>query len=637
MKKRDRFGGRGPNAIWLLLLIFFAAIGFLYYYSAVVATREMISYSTFVEQVDAQNVSMVEVEGQQVRGMLKNPIPHLREDGITRSIKDFSVYIATPTNDFMQFLQSHSVNVRIIPIDRNNWNLSFVLIFGLFALMGLVYFFLRQGQGGGGGKMFSFGKSKARFFAPNTIKIKFKDVAGVEEAKDDLKDVVDFLKNPERFRRLGAKIPRGVLLTGAPGNGKTMLAKAVAGEAHCPFFSISGSDFIEVFVGVGASRVRDLFLQARRHAPCIVFIDEIDAVGRSRGVSMGGGNDEREQTLNQLLSEMDGFTTEHGEVIVIAATNRPDVLDKALLRPGRFDRKVEVPYPDLVSREQILKIHCKGVKISPSVDIHKIARGTSQFSGADLANLINEAALLASKKHKKEVEVDDFEEARDKILVGAERRSLTRTKEELLSTAYHEAGHTLVSILLPGAQALHKVTILSRGGTLGTTWYLPEGDEVSRSEDQLIAEIMVCLGGRVAEEHVYGMIHRTTGASSDIKVATGIARRMVSAWGMSELGPISIVSSQEFGQREHSEGLAEKIDAQVSKIINECYAKTQTLLLENRTKLDTLAKTLFEKETMDASEVYELLGLPGREMMRFDQEPTGEQTTLVEPEVSLES
>lgn len=624
--KNTRFGGRGPNAAWLLLAIFLASVAILYYFQGEYKHREMLTYTDFLEQVEKNNVETIDIEGQHVRGEFKQPHSIPVAEGTSLATRYFHTYIVAPSSMLMQKLYDHKVIVRIVPNERSPWGFSLLYFFFGLSILGIMYFMMRQGQGGGG-KIFSVGKSRAKFFSPNTIKIKFKDVAGVVEAKEDLRDIVDFLKNPEKFRRLGAKIPRGILLTGDPGNGKTMLAKAVAGEAHCPFFSVSGSDFVEVFVGVGASRVRDLFVQARKHAPCIVFIDEIDAVGRHRGIGIGGGNDEREQTLNQLLSEMDGFSTEHGDVIVLAATNRPDVLDKALLRPGRFDRKVEVPYPDCASREEILAIHSKGVKMAPGVDLRKIARGTSEFSGADLANLINEAALLASKQNKKEVDMHDFEHARDKILVGAERKTLGRTKEELVRTAYHESGHALVGIMLPDAMPLHKVTILSRGSALGITWSLPEGDVVSKSEANLRAEIMVALGGRAAEELVYPESKYSTGATSDLQKATYISRNMVTMLGMSDLGPICLYNRS--GDRLYaSEETAAKIDSQVTKILAECYAQTQKILEENRDKLETLTHALVEKETISAEEVYALLDLPIRESKSFITGQQDEKTEI---------
>jgi cell division protease FtsH len=452
--------------------------------------------------------------------------------------------------------------------------------------------------------------------------ITFKDVAGAQESKEELKDVVDFLKSPEKYARLGAKIPRGVLLCGAPGNGKTLLAKAVAGEANCPFFSISGSDFVEVFVGVGASRVRDLFAQARKNAPCIVFIDEIDAVGRQRGAGMGGGNDEREQTLNQLLAEMDGFATNpRGSVIVLAATNRPDVLDKALMRPGRFDRNVEVPYPDLISRKQILDVHIKNTPLADDVNVERIARGTPGFSGADLENLINEAALAASKADKEVVNTLDFERARDRIMLGAERSTMIITEEDKKLTAYHEGGHALMNLLLPKTDPFHKVTIIPRGRALGVSWSLPERDKHTHTKESMVQRIQVALGGLIAERMVFNEV--TSGPASDISTATSIAREMVCTYGMSSLGPISYRGGQHAylgtggTSGDYSEDTARRIDEEVEKIMKQCEKEAEKLMKDNRDKLNLLAETLLEKETLHADEVYELLDLEPRTYHSF--------------------
>ena len=451
-------------------------------------------------------------------------------------------------------------------------------------------------------------------FMPSAIKENFNSVAGAAEAKEELKDVVDFLKHPDKFKRLGAKITRGVLLEGDPGNGKTLLAKAVAGEANCPFFSISGSDFIEVFVGVGAARVRDLFAQARKNAPSIIFIDEIDAVGRHRGSGLGGGNDEREQTLNQLLTEMDGFQTTGGSVIVMAATNRPDVLDKALLRPGRFDRRVAVPYPDLTSRDQILRLHAKTVKIDPEVDLSKIARGTPGFSGADLANIINEAALIASKTNQDSVKVKDFEEARDKIIVGKEIKTVMLSDEEKKLTAYHEAGHALVLLSLPeDTEPLHKVTIIPRGRALGVTWWLPERDKYQETKSEILASIKVAMGGRAAEDLVFEDRNVTTGCYSDFVKATELGRKMVTMFGMSsKIGPVIYGQSQPGYGYQYSEGTAQKIDDEVHTILEDSYAHSKAILTQNREKLEKLAQALLEKETLYAEEVYQLLDIKPR-------------------------
>lgn len=600
--------GKGPNAVWLLLALLVLGVGYLFWYNSVNRDVEAINYSKLLSAIQNRQVEAVVVQDQHVQGKFK--------DG-----RQFDAYVV-PTQLFWDVLHANNVDVEVYPQEKHSWATFLLVLLILLALLPLILY-LRQSQAGGGAggssKIFSVGKSKARFFSPNTITVSFKDVAGATEAKEDLLDIIEFLKNPEKFERLGAKIPRGILLSGAPGNGKTLLAKAVAGEASCPFFSISGSDFVEVFVGVGASRVRDLFAQARRHAPCIVFIDEIDAVGRQRGIGLGGGNDEREQTLNQLLSEMDGFSTEHGAVIVLAATNRPDVLDKALLRPGRFDRIIEVPYPDLSCREEILKVHARKVKLDPEVDLNRIARGTPGFSGADLENLINEAALQASKHNEETVKLKNFELARDKIMLGAERKTIVFTEKEKLMTAYHEAGHTLLNILLPDTDPFHKVTIIPRGRALGVSWSLPERDKYSQTKAEMLARMVVCFGGLLGEQLIFD--EQTSGVSSDLQQASKIARAMVCRFGMSDLGPIEYDYSQEHpylgrdiqNGRQFSERTAQRIDEEVEKIASRCYKHGKDLLEQNRDKLELLAKTLVEKETLQAKEVYELLGLPPRE------------------------
>jgi cell division protease FtsH len=604
---------RGPNALWLLIILLGLGFGYLFWYNGSQKPIKEFSYSEFKQLIVEDKIKTFAVQDQYVQGKLK-------------SGEDFESYILH-SEKIWEECQKHGVNVVVQPPEKPSWGgylLYFIVMFLPMILLFALFYF-RQNQGGGGmggaGKIFSVGKSKAKFSSPNTVDVTFKDVAGAQEAKDDLGEIIDFLKSPEKFTRLGAKIPKGVLLTGAPGNGKTLLAKAVAGEAGCPFFSTSGSDFVEVFVGVGASRVRDLFVQARKNIPCIVFIDEIDAVGRQRGVGLGGGNDEREQTLNQLLSEMDGFSTEHGAIIVLAATNRPDVLDKALLRPGRFDRIVEVPYPDLISREQILKVHSKGVKLDLDIDMHKVARGTPGFTGADLANLINEAALFASKVDKKFVEIDDFEKARDKLLVGAERKTMILTKEEKEKVSYHESGHTLLNLLIEKSDPFHKVTIVPRGRALGVSFSLPENDRYTSSKSELIAQIEVSLGGLLAEKIVFD--EQTSGASNDLEKATQIARRMVCRYGMSQLGPLVFGDDDDHPylgrdimktSKNYSEETARKIDEEVHRIIMESYTVAEKLIVENRDKLDLLAKTLLEKETLLAQEVYDLLGITPRKL-----------------------
>lgn len=598
--------GKGPNAVWLLLALLVLGVGYLFWYNSINRDIEAVNYSKLLKAIENNQVESLVIQDQHVQGKLK--------DG-----RQFDAYVV-PNQYFWESLRSGQVDVEVYPQEKHSWLSFFLVLLVLLSLLPLVLYF-RNSQGGAGGssKIFNVGKSKARFFSPNEINVTFKDVAGVTEAKEDLQDIIEFLRNPEKFERLGAKIPRGILLSGAPGNGKTLLAKAVAGEANCPFFSISGSDFVEVFVGVGASRVRDLFMQARRHSPCIVFIDEIDAVGRQRGIGLGGGNDEREQTLNQLLSEMDGFSTEHGAVIVLAATNRPDVLDKALLRPGRFDRIIEVPYPDLSCREEILKVHARKVKLDPEVDLSRIARGTPGFSGADLENLINEAALMASKNNEQSVRLINFEHARDKVMLGAERKTIVFSEKEKLMTAYHEAGHTLLNILLPDTDPFHKVTIIPRGRALGVSWSLPERDKYSQTKKEMLARMTVCFGGLLGEKIIFN--EQTSGVSNDLENATKIARAMVCRFGMSDLGPIEYDYSQEHpylgrdiqNSRQFSERTAQRIDEEVEKIVVQCYSNGEKLLQENRDKLESLAKTLVEKETLQAKEVYDLLGLPPRE------------------------
>ena len=620
--RRSRMPHKGPGAVLFLLILIAGLMTFLWWYNTTYTEPQRIIYSKFVEHVERGRVRAVVVaDGIHVQGQYADGAP-------------FEVDII-PTPELWPLLRKNGVSIDARYPEHQPWgSLLLLLLLPLLLVFAFMYFKNAQ-MGGGNGKIFSMGKSKAKFFAPTAMSITFDDVAGAHEAKEELRDVVEFLRKPEKFARLGAKIPRGILLCGAPGNGKTLLAKAVAGEAHCPFFSISGSDFVEVFVGVGASRVRDLFAQARKNSPCIVFIDEIDAVGRQRGIGMGGGNDEREQTLNQLLSEMDGFTTQaRGAVIVLAATNRPDVLDKALLRPGRFDRTIEVPYPDLKSREQILEVNIKNVPLSPEVSISRIARGTPGFSGADLENLINEAALMASKHDKKAVEMVDFEQARDRVMLGSERKTLIFTDEDKKLTAYHEGGHTLLNLLLPATDPFHKVTIVPRGGALGVSWSLPERDKVSVSKTSMLARIQVCLGGLLAEKIFFN--EQTSGASSDISKATEIARNMVCVYGMSKLGPISFGSTQHAylgvrsGEQEYSADTARRIDEEVGSIINDCLVQAESLLRENKDKLELLAQTLIEKETLHAAEVYELLGIAPRETVRFDKEEQPKSVDVTE-------
>jgi len=594
---------KSPRNNWWLWAVMVAAFGFFVlvrltdYSSAVKALK----YSEFMEYVEGDKVALVKMDHQQVTGALK--------DG-----SYFEVVIPESFNAW-DVLQKHHVEVNITYPGNVLWYLFMCLL--LIGLPLFAWFLFRQSKnymsGGGGASMFSLGKSKARMYLPSQIKTRFESVAGAAEAKEDLMDVVDFLKNPEKYRRLGAKLPRGVLLVGAPGNGKTLLAKAVAGEANCRFFSISGSDFIEVFVGLGAARVRDLFEQARRHSPSIIFIDEIDAVGRQRGGGFGGGNDEREQTLNQLLTEMDGFVeADPKPIVVLAATNRPDVLDKALTRPGRFDRRVDVPYPDLVSREQILKVHVKGVTVDSHVNLHKLALGTPGFTGADLEALINEAAINASKHNREAVMIEDFEEARDRMMIGKRLSTIVLSEQERTMTAYHEAGHAIIALMMPDVlDPLHKVTIVPRGGALGVTHSLPERDKYSQSQDEMLAMIMRSLGGRIAEELVFQKV--STGAYSDFQNASAIAREMVCRYGMSTaLGPI-VYEQPGMAHFSYSQHTAEMIDTEVRRIIEECYSKARTIIQAERERLDKLAHALLEKELLTAQEIYALLDITPRE------------------------
>jgi cell division protease FtsH len=559
------------------------------------------NYSDFLKNVDAGLVQSVTIRGNLVTGKLK--------DG-----GEFRTYVVE-SQDFVKLLRDKNVKISVRPVDQNPWYMSLLISwFPMILFIGVWIFFMRQMQGGGA-KALSFGKARARLISEKHNKVTFADVAGVDEAKEELREIIEFLKDPQKFQKLGGKIPKGVLLVGPPGTGKTLLAKAIAGEANVPFFSISGSDFVEMFVGVGASRVRDLFEQGKKHAPCIIFMDEIDAVGRHRGAGLGGGHDEREQTLNQLLVEMDGFETNEG-VILIAATNRPDVLDPALLRPGRFDRQVVVPRPDVKGREEILRVHARRIPLGPDVDLKVLSRGTPGFSGADLANLVNEAALLAARHSKKLVEMFDFESAKDKVLMGVERRSMIISEEEKRTIAYHEAGHTLVAHTLPGADPVHKVTIIPRGRALGLTQQLPADDKYNYSRDYLMNRITILLGGRAAEEMV--LQQQTTGAGDDLEKATEMARKMVCEWGMSEkLGPLTfgkreehIFLGREFArQQDYSEETAVLIDAEVKQIILDSAARARSILEEQIARLHRLAKALLEHESLDAEEITRVLAV----------------------------
>jgi cell division protease FtsH len=560
--------------------------------------QKKLSYSTFLSKVEQGDVVSVKIRGQDITGKTVNGDP-------------FASFAPDDPN-LVDKLIKNGVEVEAQPKQEAPWYVTiFVSWFPMILLIAVWIFFMRQmqGGGGGGGKALSFGRSKAKMLTEESTKITFDDVAGVDEAKEELTEVVDFLSEPKKFTRLGGRIPKGVLLVGPPGTGKTLMARAVAGEAGVPFFSISGSDFVEMFVGVGASRVRDLFVQGKKNAPCLIFIDELDAVGRQRGAGLGGGHDEREQTLNQLLVEMDGFESNEG-VILIAATNRPDVLDPALLRPGRFDRQVTVPNPDLGGREKILRVHSKKTILDNSVDLAVIARGTPGFSGADLENLVNEAALLAAKRNKENVSMNDFEEAKDKVLMGKERRSVILSEEEKKTTAYHEAGHTLVAKLLPGTDPVHKVSIIPRGRALGVTMQLPLDDRHNYSRDYLEKTLTVLLGGRIAEELVLNQM--TTGAGNDIERGTKMARKMVCEWGMSEsLGPLAVGENdeqvflgRELGhQKNYSEETSRLVDSEVKRIIQEAYDRGRRLLEDNVDVLHSIAKALLDHETLTNAEV----------------------------------
>ncbi|MBF5051694.1 cell division protein FtsH [Alcanivorax venustensis ISO4] len=569
-------------------------------------TQQMLNYSAFIDNVENGNVDQVTIGDTRISGQMN--------DGTRfETVKP----PAMDTNLIPTLIQNEVEVTGKEPERQGFLTQLFLSVLPILLILAIFIFFMRQMQGGGkgGGGPMTFGKSKARLMGEDQIKTTFADVAGVEEAKDEVQELVEFLRDPAKFQRLGGKIPRGVLMVGSPGTGKTLLAKAIAGEAKVPFFSISGSDFVEMFVGVGASRVRDMFDQAKKHAPCIIFIDEIDAVGRSRGAGLGGGHDEREQTLNQLLVEMDGFDDNDG-VIVIAATNRPDVLDPALLRPGRFDRQVTVPLPDIRGREQVLKVHMRPVPMSEDVDASLIARGTPGFSGADLANLVNEAALFAARANKRVVSMEDFEKAKDKILMGAERRSMVMSEKEKLNTAYHESGHAIVGRLVPDHDPVYKVSIIPRGRALGVTMYLPEEDKYSVSKRALESSICSLFGGRIAEEMTLGFDGVTTGASNDIERATKMARAMVTKWGLSEkMGPLAyeedegeVFLGKQMSQRKHvSEQTSEEIDREVRAIIDSCYHRAKDLLESNREKLDLMAEALMQYETIDADQISDIM------------------------------
>lgn len=597
----------GKNlALWIIIGLLLVALFNLFQTSSTRGPQASLPFSDFLSDVNRGQVADVTIQGHNIGGHFT--------DG-----RAFSTYAPDDPN-LVSRLTDKQVRITAAPIEDNVPSLFSILVswFPMLLLIGVWVFFMRQMQGGGGRAM-GFGKSRARLLTEKVGRITFDDVAGIDEAKQELEEIVEYLKDPQKFQRLGGKIPKGVLLVGPPGTGKTLLARAIAGEANVPFFTISGSDFVEMFVGVGASRVRDMFEQGKKNAPCIIFIDEIDAVGRHRGAGLGGGNDEREQTLNQLLVEMDGFEANEG-VILIAATNRPDVLDPALLRPGRFDRQVVVPNPDVVGREKILKVHMRKVPLASDVDARIIARGTPGFSGADLANLVNEAALMAARRGKRSVSMSEFEHAKDKVMMGAERRSMVMTEDEKKLTAYHEAGHALCMLYLEGHEPLHKVTIIPRGRALGVTMFLPERDKYSQSKMEIEAMIASLFGGRVAEELIFGLERVTTGASDDIRRATGLARRMVTEFGFSEkLGPLRYSENEEevflghsVTQRKNvSDATAKVIDEEIRRIIDQGERGAREILTSHLDELHHLAKGLLEYETLSVDEIRRIIkGLP---------------------------
>ena len=589
-------------ALWVIIGLLLVALFNLFQQPSGRSGQVGIAFSDFLTEVQSGQVREVTIKGQEISGVY----------GDGREFRTF----APDDPQLVERLTSRGVTINAVPPDEGTPSLFQILIswFPMLLLIGVWIFFMRQMQSGGG-KAMGFGKSRARLLTERLGRVTFEDVAGIDEAKQELEEVVEFLKDPQKFQRLGGKIPKGVLLVGPPGTGKTLLARAIAGEANVPFFTISGSDFVEMFVGVGASRVRDMFEQGKKNAPCIIFIDEIDAVGRHRGAGLGGGNDEREQTLNQLLVEMDGFEANEG-VILIAATNRPDVLDPALLRPGRFDRQVVVPNPDVLGREQIVKVHMRKVPLAPDVDARVVARGTPGFSGADLANLVNEAALLAARKNRRLVTMAEFEEAKDKVMMGAERRSLVMTEEEKRLTAYHEAGHALVALNVPKHDPLHKVTIIPRGRAMGVTMSLPETDRYSHSKLELESRLAMAFGGRVAEELVFGPENVTTGAGDDIRKATEWARRMVTEFGFSDrLGPLRYSDNEEevflghsVTQRKNvSDATAKIIDEEIRRLIETAEARAREILSERRDGLDAIAEALLEYESLTGDEIQGLL------------------------------
>jgi cell division protease FtsH len=614
-------------ALWGVIVLLLVTLFSLFQRPTAGPGSQEIAYTQLLSEVDAGRVKAVTIQGEQVRGQL--------QDNST-----FFAYVPPQASDLMTRLERADVAVRAQPDTSDQPTLLGVFLSWLpmILLIGLWIFFMRQMQGGGRGGAMGFGKSKARLLTENKNRVTFDDVAGIEEAKEELQEIVEFLKDPGKFQRLGGKIPKGALLIGPPGTGKTLTARAVAGEANVPFFTISGSDFVEMFVGVGASRVRDMFEQAKKNAPCIIFIDEIDAVGRHRGAGLGGGNDEREQTLNQLLVEMDGFEANEG-IIIIAATNRPDVLDPALLRPGRFDRQIVVGNPDLLGREKILKVHMRNVPLSSDVDAKVIARGTPGFSGADLMNLVNEAALLAARRGKRLVTMKDFEDAKDKVMMGVERKTMVMSEEERKLTAYHEGGHALVALTVPHTDPVHKATIIPRGRALGMVMQLPERDRISMSYRQMMSRLAVMMGGRVAEELIFGKEAVTSGASSDIEQATRLARMMVTRWGFSDdLGTVAYGENQDevflgmsvSRQQNISEATAQKIDAEVKRLVDWGFQEARRILSERAADLETLAEGLLEYETLSGDEILALIGgqKPNREDTSATPPPAGPASAI---------
>ncbi len=608
-------------AIWVFIALLLVALFNLFQNPTQTRGRNDIPYSEFLNAIEQRSISEVLIQGNRISGKF------------VENATAFTTY-APEDQGLVERLRQKNIKIQARPADEDSSPLLSVLIswFPMLLLIAVWIFFMRQMQSGSGRAM-GFGKSKAKLLTERSGRVMFDDVAGVDEAKSDLQEIVEFLRDPQKFQRLGGRIPRGCLLVGPPGTGKTLIARAVAGEANVPFFTISGSDFVEMFVGVGASRVRDMFEQAKKNAPCIIFIDEIDAVGRHRGAGLGGGNDEREQTLNQLLVEMDGFEANEG-IIIIAATNRPDVLDPALLRPGRFDRQITVPNPDVGGREKILKVHMKKVPLAPDVDARILARGTPGFSGADLANIVNEAALLAARRNKRIVTMAEFEDAKDKVMMGAERKSMIMSEEEKTLTAYHEAGHAVVGLTVPKGIPVHKATIIPRGRALGMVKFLPEGDRYSMKFIEYTSQLTVAMGGRIAEELVFGKENITSGASSDIQQATQIARAMVTRLGYSDdLGTVMYGDNQEevflgmsMGRQQNiSEATAQKIDSEVRRLVSGAYEEARRILTDKRAQLEAVAQALLEFETLSGDEIKGLMD--GRPIVRVDPDdsrgPTG--------------